>query len=90
VIEFTFGLFFFSTEARADARAADLAPTIKDIQANGARSLRAIARKGSKLPDEADYVRRPISAGGPSDTVIRRRASVLVCHFRFPMEEWER
>jgi DNA invertase Pin-like site-specific DNA recombinase len=29
--------------ARADARAADLAPTIADIQASGARSLRAIA-----------------------------------------------
>jgi hypothetical protein len=29
--------------ARADARAADLAPTIADVQAGGARSLRAIA-----------------------------------------------
>jgi hypothetical protein len=29
--------------ARADARAADLAPTIADVQAAGARSLRAIA-----------------------------------------------
>jgi len=40
--------------ARADARAADLAPTVADIQASGARSLRAIAaelnRRGIQTP----------------------------------------
>jgi hypothetical protein len=30
-------------QARADARAADLAPVVAELQANGARSLRAIA-----------------------------------------------
>jgi hypothetical protein len=30
-------------QARADARAADLAPIVKELQASGARSLRAIA-----------------------------------------------
>jgi hypothetical protein len=39
---------------RADARAADLTPTIADIQASGARSLRAIAaelnRRGIRTP----------------------------------------
>jgi hypothetical protein len=40
--------------ARASARAADLAPTVADIQAAGARSLRAIAgelnRRGIRTP----------------------------------------
>jgi DNA invertase Pin-like site-specific DNA recombinase len=43
-----------AVQARADARAADLAPTIADIQASGARSLWAIAaelnRRGIQTP----------------------------------------
>jgi Recombinase len=43
-----------AVQARADARAADLAPTVADIQAGGARSLRAIAaelnQRGIRTP----------------------------------------
>jgi Recombinase len=33
----------YAAQARANARAADLAPIVKELQASGARSLRAIA-----------------------------------------------
>jgi hypothetical protein len=39
-----------AVQARADARAADLAPTIADVQAAGARSLHAIAVPTSGAP----------------------------------------
>jgi tripartite-type tricarboxylate transporter receptor subunit TctC len=49
-----------------------------------------ITARAQSYPTRPITIGVPYPAGGPSDTVIRRRASVLVCHFRFPMEEWER